>query len=457
MNLQDEGFHHNLFVVTAATPTAGNTFNLELGSNAGTIGVLGVTGGDPTDINENWTVTGYDTNNIILAGSHDVHLASEGGYFASSGVGNNTVNINIKGSLLDGTVVQEMHFGDITDGGSLFGYELVNDLAATAMSGVVTHGGTITDTATVFLELGVTDAAIINATSGHGLDMEDPGTAISATFTVDGSNNNFNNLQGSLGLVANILGVPIFNGNGGVFGFAGTSIITGGDVADHIWDTGGKETINVNNIHTKIFVDQFQLNSDKGPAGDDIAFAITDFKGNFDNNLGSGPKVATIDGFTPGATNSGWVDFNTNSWGSFLKYKGLTDGTGKAISSEGSHFASFAVIAGTGDTDNADVVAYEIGGPFGNADAVAASIVSKGGSFMNTLTVGNTYDLMVAYNNGSGGTNIADVQLKIVNAGTTQGAIIENDADLATLSGVGLGKIIGSVLGSNDVVHFNGA
>ena len=135
----------------------------------------------------------------------------------------------------------------------------------------------------------------------------------------------------------------------------------------------------------------------------------------------------------------------------------MTDGTGKAISGEGSHFASFAVIAGTGDTDNADVVAYEIGGPFGSANGVAASIVSKGGSFMNTLTAGNTYDLMVAYNNSSGGTSIADIQLKIVNSGTTQGAIIENDADLAVLTGVGLGKIIGTVLGSNDVVHFNGA
>ena len=45
----------------------------------------------------------------------------------------------------------------------------------------------------------------------------------------------------------------------------------------------------------------------------------------------------------------------------------------------------------------------------------------------------------------------------IENNDTTFGAIIENKADLVTLSGVGLGKIIGSVLGSNDVVHFDGA
>ena len=50
MNLQDENFGHNKFVITAATPQASNVFNLDLGSNAGKIGVLGATGHDPTDI-----------------------------------------------------------------------------------------------------------------------------------------------------------------------------------------------------------------------------------------------------------------------------------------------------------------------------------------------------------------------------------------------------------------------
>ena len=66
-------------------------------------------------------------------------------------------------------------------------------------------------------------------------------------------------------------------------------------------------------------------------------------------------------------------------------------------------------------------------------------------------------DLLVAYANTSGGTNIADIQLFQNNILTTAGADIENTADLVTLAGVGLGKIIGTVLGSNDVVHFNGA
>ena len=105
MNLQDENFHHNDFFITAATPAAGNTFILDIGSNAGTIGVLGATGGTPNDIEDTWTVTGYSTVNIHLAGSNDVHLASSGGFVANSG-GFGATTINISGSLVDGTDVQ---------------------------------------------------------------------------------------------------------------------------------------------------------------------------------------------------------------------------------------------------------------------------------------------------------------------------------------------------------------
>jgi len=444
MNLQDENFHHNDFFITAATPAAGNTFILDIGSNAGTIGVLGATGGTPNDIEDTWTVTGYSTVNIHLAGSNDVHLASSGGFVADSG-GFGATTINISGSLVDGTDVQEMHFGNVS-GVTIDEFFSIGSLISSPdeARGVTTFDGTINDTAKVFLELGATDAVIINAASGHGLDMEQPDTSADATITVTGSTNNFNNLQGSFALEDGT------NGNDGWFGLAGKATITGGAVADHIWDTGGKETVNVNNIHTKVFVDQFQLNSD-----DDFAFAITSRFGDMDNNQGSGPKTVTINGFTPGASNSGWVDFNTDSWGT--GYTGLVTGLGNPISGEGSHFASFSVIAGTGNSDLSDVVAYEIGGTYANAAAVAKAIVSTGGSFIDFVGTGHTFDLLVAYANTSGGTNIADIQLFQNNILTTAGADIENTADLVTLAGVGLGKIIGSVLGSNDVVHFNGA
>jgi hypothetical protein len=446
MNLQDENFNHNAFVITAATPAATNTFNLDIGSNAGTIGVLGATGFTPNDINENWTVTGYGNINIHLAGSEDVHLASEGGFFASAPGGG--VAITISGSL----VGSEMEFGNVS-GVTLDNFDLFNSLAAQAARGVSTDDGTITDTAKTFLELGATDAVTITATTAGGLDMQDPDTDIDGTFVVTGSTHNFNNLQGTFGLFDGFL-----NNNGGEAGFAGKATINGGATADHIWDTGGAETINVNNVHTKVFVDQFQLNS-----GDDFAFAITSTDGGFDNNGGAGPKTAVINGFTPGfngTSNTSFVDFNTDSWGvnTGVNYFGLVTGLGAPISGEGNHFADFSVIAGTGNFDVSDVVAYEIGGPFGSAHAVGTAITSTGGSFITLgLTAGHVYDLLVAYNNTGGGTNIADVQLLINVSGTTFDATLENSHDLATLSNVGLGKIIGTALSSNDVIHFNGA
>ena len=426
-------------------------------------GCLGLPVHGPTDIEENWTVTGYQNQNIKLAGTDDIHLGSEGGYFASSGVGSNAVAITISGKILDGTTVGEMHFGDVTDGGSLKGYTSFNSFAATAMSGVVTHDGTITDTATVFLELGVTDASVIDATTGHGLDMQDPGTDIDGTFTVHGSNNNFNNLQGSLGLVVNALGIPVpSNADFAVDGFAGTSIITGGTVADHIWDTGGTETINVHNTSTKVFYSQFQLNSDKGIFGSHEAFAITDFGGGFDNNGGAGPGVATINGFTPGG--SGWVDFAVNSWGDKLgTYNGLVDGSANEVSGA-SHFGVFSIIDNTnGDlASNGDVIAYFAGTNFSGAKAVAAAITSTGGAvdfFGAPLVVGHTYDILVAFSALIGGvqsTEIADVQFKATSTSLSTATVFSGH-DLVNLVGVSLGSIEGSVLGSHDVVHFNGA
>ena len=277
---------------------------------------------------------------------------------------------------------------------------------------------------------------------------DQPGTDISGPFVVTGSTGDFNNLQGTFGFFVST------NGHFGLFGIAGTATITGGATEDDIWDTGGAETINVNNVHTKVFVDQLLVDSEAA-----FPFVITDEFGEMDNNNGAGPKTAVINDFTPGfngTSNTSWVDFNTNSWG--IGYTGLVNGTGSRISTEGSHFASFSVIAGTGNFDVSDVVAYEIGGTYGSAAAVAKAIVSSGGSFIDgILASAGTFDLLVAYANKSGGTNIADIQLGQNFNFTTFGATIENTADLVTLSGVGLTKIIGSVLGSNDVVHFNGA
>jgi len=320
---------------------------------------------------------------------------------------------------------------------------------------VVTHDGSIIDTAKVFLELGVTDASLVDASKAHGLAMEDPGTDIDGTFTVFGSTNNFNNLQGTYGLD------KVDNNNGAEFGFAGDANITGGKVADHIWDTGGTETSNVNNIHTKVFVDQFLLNTD-----DTFAFGITFSSGDFENNLGAGPKVATINGFTPGfngGTNTSWVDFNVNSWGdggTFSAggtYHGLVNADAALVSGT-SHFAAVSIINGSNSdfASGTDVVAYALG-TFANAGALATAMASAGGAidFAGTLVVGDAYDILVAYQKTGGGTGIADFQFRATDTHLTT-ATTFTGKDLVKLTGVALTQVESVLLGSNDVIHFNG-
>jgi hypothetical protein len=479
MNLQDEDFHHNDFNITAATPAAGNTFNLDIGSNAGTIGVLGATGGTPNDIEDTWSVLGYSTVNIKLAGADDVHLASSGGFIADSG-GFGATTINITGSLVDGTNIEEMHFGNVS-GVDLSDFDFFGSIASGTVGneqarGVTTFDGTINDTAKVFLELGATDAILINAASGHGLDMESPDTSVDDTITVIGSTNNFNLLQGSFGdLTSDGQG---FNNNDGVGGLAGKAIITGGNVADHIYDTGGTETINVNNIHTKIFYSQFVLNSDEqdeGFGGSGVyAFGITTSNGDMDNNAGAGPGLATVKGFTPSAANSGWVDFNTDSWGfngnpgNTNSYLGLVDANlDRVFLNGGTHFANVAILNTTAAPTNPtnDLFAMAFGGvTFGNATQAANALAgaTDNFTFTNTLNTGNTIDILVAFElTGNTGVEIADMQIFNQTAGGvtgTAGLDITGHA-LVKLLGVTLTQIEGSAAGSGsfDVVHFTAA
>ena len=138
----------------------------------------------------------------------------------------------------------------------------------------------------------------------------------------------------------------------------------------------------------------------------------------------------------------------------------MLNGAGNLIQNDpgpSSHFASFAIIAGSGDSDLADVAAYEIGGAYANAGKVALAVVSNGGFMTDGIGSGFRFDLLVAYTNSAGGTNIADIQLNQATADTTKGAAVEHAFDLVTLKGVALTSIVGSVLGSHDVIHFNGA
>ena len=198
MNLQDENFHHNNFVITALdTQLTTNTLTLKLGTPGTTPlpnGVLGNTNEEPDGVDASWTVTGYGTINMVLAGDGDVHLATnpcDGGFIANAN-GGGGVTINISGALIDHDGhTEELEFGNLQSV-TLEDYKLFDGIASTAALGVTTGDGKIIVTANAELILGATDAAVINATNGHGLDMEDPGTGIDEAFTVRGTLDVFN-------------------------------------------------------------------------------------------------------------------------------------------------------------------------------------------------------------------------------------------------------------------------
>jgi hypothetical protein len=448
VNLQDEDFHSNNFNIAAATPAQGNTLTIDVGN--------AVTNQVATELDHHWNVTGCGTVDIVLAGDHFVDIADgglDGGFVANSTVGPATINIS--GALGSATNIEFMFFGAAFNV-TLDEFATFGSIASVAAFGVTTFAGSIVDTAKAELELGATDAILVDASKGAGLSMGDPDTNIGSTFVAIGSTNATNTLQSTFGLFAFTT-----NNNGGEFGFAGPATLTGGNKSDTFFDVGGAVTVNVHNTHSEIAYSQFQLNF-----GTDFAFAITNFAGNFDNNfIGTkalGPQLLVVNGFTPGDNGTtNFVDFNTDSW-AFRKlpflYEGLVNGVGEQILFQGSHFADFSIVTGTGGIFNTDVLAYEIGGPFGSAAAVAKALVSTGGfvDFGHSfVTFGFFDDFLVAYTNTKGGTSIADIQLAPVDHFDTEGATIRNAFDLVQLNKVAIGSIVGTALGSNDVIHFD--
>ena len=112
MNLQDEDFHGNNFVITALDTTlTTNTLNVDLGSLITHESVQGVNG--------SWTVTGYGVVNLVLAGDDNVCLATDpcsvvgGQGFVALPNGGGSVTINISGALVesDGDI-QTLYFGN---------------------------------------------------------------------------------------------------------------------------------------------------------------------------------------------------------------------------------------------------------------------------------------------------------------------------------------------------------
>jgi hypothetical protein len=486
MNLQDENFHHNNFIITALDTTlTTNTLTLKLGT-PGTFplpnGVLGNTNEEPDGVDGSWTTNGYGNINIVLAGDGDVYLASNpcnGGFIANQNAGG-SATINISGALIDnGGHTETLEFGNLQSV-TLDAYKLFASPASIAALGVTTFDGTINDTAQAFLELGATDATIINATKGAGLEMQDPGTSIDDVFTVHGTSNVFNTLQGTLGLVKDFT-----NGNDGIFGTGNllSDNIFGGSQGDNIWDTAGVTNITLiapNN--DTIFYSQFELNSHC-----DFALVITDSRGNFDGNGFTGTRLTTISGFTPGADTSGnppgtignqdTIDFNTDSWGFGNTnnvggtYQGLVDGDLDRVWSLDSHYANVFILGSSGTTlnPNSDMIAVQIAGGFKDAQAAAASFTGTNAVTFASgehIDSGDSIDMLIAFNLAGGGTEIADMHITNSTGSdisstfglTTTGSDAQiTGHGLVKLVGVALTSIEGTVAGSNDAVHFTAA
>jgi hypothetical protein len=452
MNLQDENFNHNNFVVTAANTTSlTNTLTLDLGN--------AVTGGVPNDINENWAINNYNKVNIVLAGSSDVHLASEGGFFVTTNGGG--AAITISGALVDPSDgdVFEMHFGNISDA-NIFDYLDFGSLPVLQGNGVLTGGGSIVDTAKAFLELGITDAVSIDATTGHGLFMEDPTSDPFSTLTVHGSTGIFNNLQGSFG--DNSFGVSAFftfNTEGGFFGLAGKANITGGSHGDDIWDTGGTENITLATTlatgHSDtINYSQFELNgSNDFGTEQTFAFAINDDHGGYVNNFNGtkalGPGVATVTNYNASVDH---ITFNDDSWGAGSgadfgpgTYEGLVDTQGNHPEFSGVNFQvvlpSGTLPATNGSGNAINLVVFDPSTVFTAGTLQAA--INDGGGFTTTgnFVVGDTYSMIFAYNNGNG-TELADVQFDKLGSGAFH---VDNVQNLMNVVGVGPNAVAHSV------------
>ena len=171
-----------------------------------------------------------------------------------------------------------------------------SELWLPGVEGLRSMAASIIDNLGGSLTIGVTDASVIDASGATvnpdgdgGLFMENPDSN-TITLTVTGASGSgiYNELQGSLGPIqagssvgdGTISTVNDINDTAFV-GQGGPATINGGtDAGDYIFDTGGPETINLNNASGTDHVEysMFDWNSDGYPF---FALAITDDHGNY--------------------------------------------------------------------------------------------------------------------------------------------------------------------------------
>jgi len=469
IDFQDENFHGNDVTINAANPTTtGNSLTIGLGTAHDTVHGL----------DENFTVSGYDSYTILVRAGTGQLFNGDPTFFAidsftGTPAPTSTVNLTLSGagSLVWGDVF------DVSDASSFTSHQIGNP-------SIELFGGNITDNLKGFLDIGIFDAQSLDASKSGGLYQHDPGTFLGANFTVTAAANPGSSvnqvLQGSLGP----LDFGNTNGNDGFDdGFTATNtFLTGGhDGGDVILTTGGTTTVNLNNPQgaDAVLFDMFNDNSDlffntidgeSVPIVED-SVAVTEFNGDFNTE---GVHTTTINKFVVVGSNPGVnddvVSFSLDSWGSFNgnnfggTYEGLVQGDGTNLENNGLEetFAKMFLVSASGQTVNFDtnVVVYEQNSFAGGLTALVHALQTSGGAFNFAFTAGtgDTFDFLIAYNNGAGGVNISDLQFEQENGDTsTQFLDIVGAHNLVTLTNItgGVGSLYNEYLTHHSNIFFN--
>jgi len=262
---------------------------------------------------------------------------------------------------------------------------------------------------------------------------------------------------------------------------ATNTFLTGGhDAGDAIWTTGGTTTVTLHNPGggDTVLFDQFNDNSDffftTAFDGQRLAFndgedavAVTD-DGGFVNKAGAHTTTIAnfvVVGSNPGA-NDDILSFSPDSWGflgtnqfGFL-YLGLVNGDLSSVQEE--TFANMFLASGSNQTLNPDsnVVVYELNSFAGGLTALENALGTSGGAikFVFAPTGNNSFDFLFAYNNGSGGVNISDIQFEGNGSQfSTQFLVITAAHNLVTLTGItgGVGSLFSEYLAHHSNIFFN--
>jgi hypothetical protein len=238
------------------------------------------------------------------------------------------------------------------------------------------------------------------------------------------------------------------------------------DPAQH----GGGDTVLFDqfNDNSDFFFDTFGGQRLAFNAGED-AVAITD-------DFGAVNKAAvhttTISNFVVVGSNPGVnddiVSFSPDSWSTFGGGNGLGGFYFGLVNGDLSNvqevtFANMALLSGSNNTllANTNVAVYDLGGFSGTLAQLEHAITqTSGGAFNFAVAPGdeNSFDFLIAYNNGSG-VSIADIQFEAEGNGTsTFGFDIQAGHNLVTLTGValtGTGSLFSEYLAHHSNIFFN--